>query len=962
MALANNLRKIVDMPTWEWTRFFPAANSALSEMCSVETPDNRYMYILVSTAFWRYDTYTDTWQQLASLIATPLLILSLKYLPYGGYMGQVVSATASTLTGAFLQGNTFIGNKIRIYAGTGAGQERTITGVTDAVIADGGIPTTATASVITDTTKKWDINQWCGYQVKIVDFAGQSQYRKILYNTATALTVSDSQLQPHAPQENQPFATAPTTASIYTIESNTVTFSGGNWGVTPDGTSRYRVLSGLIGCLTTAAAAPFQSYYVYDIASDFWVTRSTQATVLAQAGAVANDISFHRLDEGETGVLVSGTATVAGSGARALGDSAKSWTVDQYTNCMVRIIAGAGAGDVRRILGNTASILYIDGAFSSTPDTSSTYEIIPFSDMHFASGWAMASMIGYHSGSDMWCQGFVSDYGVASVLSVRIAGLPSVACTGARATNGIKTITAAPNNGGANYVVGDVLTCTGGSGTGLLIVTSTDSAGVVTGLKLQKSGNGYAAGTGKGTSGGSGNGACTYEIVAVDTIGTITTAIAHNFQKGDSIIFGGDALWNGTYTIIGVSSTTSFDIVITAAGAASAATAQSSSVIVDAGKNWTPNEHAGKIVQLSLTGLTGTSSSRKILSNTSTALTLYGSVLGAAAVEGTGRYIIYDLDAFGRAVQYKNPTLGNTGTCTASVSATVLTDTNKAWRGNQWLGYTVKVISGAGYNFPESVITSNTATTLVVSGGYGFTPDTTSKYIIRDTFGVPTTVTNTTNAVITDTTKAWTANMWSGFKVRINGGEGMSLEMPITSNTATALTITGVFTTAPVANSSVYTIIGAPVRGVGHELTWLSGTTINKGRYIISPRGGTTSFIDRYDIQTNTWDLTFACKPDTETFPLGTMYAYDGKDRIYIQLGITGRILYLDLSTYRIEGAGQMPYVLGSTGIGAAVNGNRMEVIQTADGLKFLYVMKHTGAALSAGGGGTEMFRTLLFW
>ena len=92
------------------------------------------------------------------------------------------------------------------------------------------------------------------------------------------------------------------------------------------------------------------------------------------------------------------------------------------------------------------------------------------------------------------------------------------------------------------------------------------------------------------------------------------------------------------------------------------------------------------------------------------------------------------------------------------------------------------------------------------------------------------------------------------------------------------------------------------------------------------------------------------------------MYAYDGKDRIYIQLGITGRILYLDLSTYRIEGAGQMPYVLGSTGIGAAVNGNRMEVIQTADGLKFLYVMKHTGAALSAGGGGTEMFRTLLFW
>lgn len=34
----------------------------------------------------------------------------------------------------------------------------------------------------------------------------------------------------------------------------------------------------------------------------------------------------------------------------------------------------------------------------------------------------------------------------------------------------------------------------------------------------------------------------------------------------------------------------------------------------------------------------------------------------------------------------------------------------------------------------------------------------------------------------------------------------------------------------------------------------------------------------------------------------------------------------------------------------------------TVDGLKYLYVMKHTGLALSATGGGTEMLRTLLFW
>jgi hypothetical protein len=92
------------------------------------------------------------------------------------------------------------------------------------------------------------------------------------------------------------------------------------------------------------------------------------------------------------------------------------------------------------------------------------------------------------------------------------------------------------------------------------------------------------------------------------------------------------------------------------------------------------------------------------------------------------------------------------------------------------------------------------------------------------------------------------------------------------------------------------------------------------------------------------------------------MYAYDGADRIYIQKDSVGRIFYIDLNTWKVESSGTMPYIVGSSGIGTAVNGNRMEVITTIDGLKYLYIMKHTGAALSASGGGTEMFRTLLFW
>lgn len=963
MPFSNNLKKHIDLPVWEWLRFFPAANSALSEMASIETADNRYIYMLVSSTFFRYDTYNDVWTSLAPPVTAPLLVLSLKYFPYSGYHGAVASATATTITGPFLQGRTFIGSVIRIISGTGNGQEKTITGHEDAVIADSGIVLAGGASTltITDPSKKWDINQWTGYQVKIVNFIGQSQYRKILYNSATVLTVSDPLWQPYCPKESQAFVGTAPQNSTYHIESNVITTA--SWTVTPDSSSRFRILSGAISCLSTTASAPFQTLQFYDIASDVWFTLSCQQGLLLAAGAVANDISHVRLGEAETGTFVSGTATVTGSSVTTLGDTTKTWTVDQWTNYEIKITAGTNVGATRRILGNTATVLYTSESFTTSPDATSTYAIRPLRSVVFTSGCALASMISYDVDYDMWLQSFgANGGGVTNAMSIRYVDTLPIGVTATRALTGIKTILSTPTAGGTGYVVGDVLTCNQTGSGGLLIVATTDNAGIVTGLKLQKSGTGYAVASGRTTTGGTGSG-CTFEITVLATIGTITTLINHNFQKGQSIIYGGasDSAWNTTYTVLGTSGLTSLDVEIVASASAVAGTAQSTSVIVDGSKSWVVNEHIGKIVQLSLTGLTGTSLMRKITSNTATSITIFGSVLGVAAVNGTGRYVIYDLDAFGKAVQYKNPVLRNTGWATGGTSTT-LVDNTKAWKGNQWLGYKVKVICGTGYANGELTITSNTPTTLAVSGGYGFTPNTTTKYIIQDTFGVLTTVTSGSTSYLYDTTKTWQDNQWLGYKVRITAGEGVGQEFLINSNYAGVIYISGVLPTLPVALSSTYTILGAPVRGTGHELMWASNTTTNAGRYIISPRGGATNLFDRFDINTNTWDLTFACKPDTETFTVGTMYAYDGNNRIYIQKDSTGRIFYVDLETYAIHGAGTMPYVIGTSGIGTAVNGNRMEVIQTIDGLKYLYVMKHTGAALSATGGGTEMFRELIVY
>ena len=46
----------------------------------------------------------------------------------------------------------------------------------------------------------------------------------------------------------------------------------------------------------------------------------------------------------------------------------------------------------------------------------------------------------------------MSDYGMANILSVRLKGQQPLSCTATRAVNGIKTIVAAPTNGGTGSV------------------------------------------------------------------------------------------------------------------------------------------------------------------------------------------------------------------------------------------------------------------------------------------------------------------------------------------------------------------------------------------------------------------------------------------------------------------------------------------------------------------------------
>ena len=131
---------------------------------------------------------------------------------------------------------------------------------------------------------------------------------------------------------------------------------------------------------------------------------------------------------------------------------------------------------------------------------------------------------------------------------------------------------------------------------------------------------------------------------------------------------------------------------------------------------------------------------------------------------------------------------------------------------------------------------------------------------------------------------------------------------------------------------------------------WLYGLTdINrKGRWLFSSRGSATNLHDIYDIPSNTWDLAPFISVNGEGLSTGSMYSYDGKDDIIFTRDATGRLYELNMNTFQINPCGTTPYAHSSV-----QQGNRMELITTADGLGYIYIMRHSGP---------EMWRTLKFW
>ena len=944
----TNSNKPIDMKQlWQQVEPMPVASSSLSAMTTSEDGLDRFLYYIVGATFFRTDLYGNAPQKLAPPLVTPTVFASMRYTKYGGSRGRVISCpSATTLRIAPINSGMLAGKTIRILSGTGAGQVRTITSCPAPTVYEHALATTATATTLGDSTKKWMFNQWRGYQARITFGTGVTQVRRILYNDTTTLYFSDTNHQPIDPWNNQGFAVTPvTTAGLqahFVIEAADIVVP--DWTTNPDYTSRFLIETGGVWLLTSAAGAPFYSLQYYDKLGDFWLTKTASTSfILAVFGT---DGTLERTGE-IGGIYFSGTATSGGN--YTLTDTGKTFILDREVNYRVRITGGLGVGQSRRIICNGTTYVEVNRKWDINPNNTSTYEIIADKDKIYFGGNAQAALYQYDVDSDLPIQGSKYDDGIANSLAARLTGLeqlPIAITTGTRTTTSITSV--GVTAGGTNYIVGDILTCNATGTNGKVIVTAIDPGGIVTAVQLIRGGSGYAVGTAKSTTGGTGT-LCTLNIIAVGTTCLVTTAINHNFSIGDQVILSGDALYAGTVTITGIDAVNSFDFVTAAAGNMTAANALSATVLVDTTKAWGIDEYKGKILQQHLVGVTGAVLPRVILSNTATTITT--ATITTASVNGTGRYVITDISAFGKDEQHRNLDDNAEGHATSG-TGTSLVDNTKAWDVNQWLGYKLKVKAGTGRDITVT-ITSNNLTTLFVSGGYGFTPDATTHYQIQDSYGTCSGAGSTTTIV--DSTKVWGVNQWAGKRLRITGGVGFGLlaalnEIPIVSNIAGTLTFAAITGFAPDATTT-YTILGTPVRSTGIELIW-AYDGVSDGKYLYYPRGGGSNTIDRYDINTEKYEYGFLMTPQTDTLTTGTYYAYDGLNRIYfspgVATGIVQYIYYYDMVTNQVFGFGAVP----NTQLAPAL-GNRMEIVQSPAGIDYIYHMRNTAA---------DMYRAQIFF
>jgi hypothetical protein len=893
--------------------------------------------MVASGSFYRYDSWTDGWQQLSSS-PTTVTCTDTEFLQDQGVEGRVISATGTTVELCGFQPRGYEGYEIRITGGTGKGQRRVITSQAEAVVVDTGVATAVSVGdplSVTDSTKNWVINQWAGYTVRIAYGQGLGQARKILYNDATTLVFGDTSfvgrdMYGYSHVMNLNVSATAGSQSIYSIESSVCTVDS-TWATTPDATSRFKILTGAI--MMMSGVQPFVNMYV--IGEDNWYYRQQASTITSTS---ATELRIKATPETDfisvRSIATAGTTTT-------LTDSTANWNTDEWVGRWLFITSGTGEGQLRNISANTQTQLTWV-TVGTAPTTTSRYTIEAM-DAGTATAGSATTLT---DSTQAWTVDKWKNQMVYIVSGTGLGQFALIASNTATALTLVKSWTSpswylaagvAPDATSVYFIAPD---------SSAVYVTAPPNAAIH--RQSLQHGIWYL---GNKTDDGIAMAACAryadFAPVAIasttgTTTQTVTTVNPHGFKTGWTILHAGDtgasAVANNISAVVTVLTATTYTYPAPGSVAAwTVVSGQSTTTLKDCTKNWTVNEHAGKIVRFGQGVLTTAGVQlqlgMEIASNTATTLTFKGTAANSPAV-GRTSYVICSRNALG-GIQ--------NGICTGTQTTTTIVDTDKntTYTGSvTGTVLTVTVATIAGLQVGNVVTgTGITAGSIIMSLGTG--TGGTGTYNLSASSAATGSIT---------VTSGWVVNSFVGRRVKIiagNAGPAEGTEHLITANGINSLTFAA--TTLPVAGANAYVILGQVPRGAGSNLDFAATPSRQEmwGRYLFSARGGAVQGFDRFDIVTNQVYSLHNGTLHSQLWSTGTNSAYDCNNRIYMLLNGGTQLFYLDIVTGILYASSTVPYIAGS-----AVVSNRMMIIETADRLKYLYVNRPSNV---------EMYRKLLF-
>lgn len=285
------------------------------------------------------------------------------------------SATTLNDTTQSWTANQFVGAQVLV---TGAGARGTSTG--------GNAQFT-----LVDTNQNWSQNQFQGQYVVITSgtsatgLMATGQRAKILSNSSNTLNLVVENGWTTVPDNTNTYVIEPESGLVDSATANTLVGKGANWSGNQftgmyvhitRGTGAGQVrkitdtrLGNTLQIDSNWSIAPNETS-AYEIVQAATITgnTATQLTVDSSWKITPDALTSYRILP-QAGLVTAADATT-------LSDSTRSWGANQFNGWSVVITEGTGAGQIRSITANTGSQVTLSSAWTTTPDTTSHYEIV----------------------------------------------------------------------------------------------------------------------------------------------------------------------------------------------------------------------------------------------------------------------------------------------------------------------------------------------------------------------------------------------------------------------------------------------------------------------------------------------------------------------------------------------------------------------------------------------------------